>query len=69
MIRYTRDGLPMLDPAWQQDELSDRSEPEEWDDDDPDEEPLDDHLEADYEDRVSGLVDDADPTDGSAPPW
>lgn len=69
MIRYTRDGLPILDPAWQQDELSDRGEPEEWDEDELDDEPLDAHLEAEYEDRVSGLVDDADATDGSTPPW
>ena len=69
MIRYTRDGLPILDPAWQQDELSDRGESEEWEEDESDEVPFDDHLEADYEDRVSGPVDDADPTDGSTPPW
>ena len=69
MIRFTRDGLPIIDPAWQQDELSDRGEPEECDDEEGGEPPIDDHLEAAVEARVSGEVDEDDAQFWSDAPW
>ena len=67
MIRFTPDGLPIIDPAWQQDELSDRGEPEEGDED-PDEPPVDEHLEAEFEEHVSGEAED-DLQAWSDAPW
>lgn len=73
MVRYTRDGLPIIDPAWMQDELSDRGDPPGPEDGEegevPEEVPPDDHLEAEFEDRVSGHVDEDDVDDWSAAPW
>jgi hypothetical protein len=70
MIRLTPDGLPIVDPAWQHDELSDRGEPEELgveaeDEGDPS---IDGRLDAAFEERVSGEGED-DPQGWSDAPW
>ncbi|MGH2535617.1 MAG: hypothetical protein ACRDJW_25450 [Thermomicrobiales bacterium] len=55
MIRYTRDGLPIVDPAWMQDELSDRGDPLQPEDEEgEDDEAPDSHLEQAYEDAQTG---------------